>query len=285
MPLLHDLVASAPIDADRMDYMERDSRSIGVSYGLYDKERLLKSFLVYYEKSKDGVGKTQTAYRLGIKLSGVRAVENFVQARFELFVQIYYHKTNRAIELMFREIGEVAAIEQIDIFNINNTKDLVDAYSNLSDVRFLRLLQNKDEIYKIDSFTDKKSIIDLAEKLAKRELWKRVFEGDQDNLSYIYNKLCEGTSREILFDRIDPKATKDLNKGAALLKRGQDGYYSINGNTSEGWTGQSKMIKALEEEEKTIGRIYYKGSSIDNLKSLRDQARQVSLPEKQTSQS
>ena len=39
--LARDLIASAPADADRMDYLERDSRSIGVTYGLFDRNRVL----------------------------------------------------------------------------------------------------------------------------------------------------------------------------------------------------------------------------------------------------
>ncbi|MEP1140801.1 MAG: hypothetical protein ABJH44_11340, partial [Balneola sp.] len=74
LPLLRDMIASAPADADRMDYIERDSRSFGVSYGIYDRDRLLKSFLIYCEK-QDGC----IQFRLGIKKSGLRAVENFVQ--------------------------------------------------------------------------------------------------------------------------------------------------------------------------------------------------------------
>jgi len=60
LPLAHDLIASAPADADRMDYLERDSRSIGVSYGLYDRNRLLKSMLAYRDR-QHGI-----ALRLGI---------------------------------------------------------------------------------------------------------------------------------------------------------------------------------------------------------------------------
>lgn len=73
---VHDLVASAPADADRMDYLERDSRAIGVTYGLFDRNRVLKSFLCF----RHTTGQDFT-YRLGVKRSGIPAMENLVQAR------------------------------------------------------------------------------------------------------------------------------------------------------------------------------------------------------------
>src|SRR5690606_26305854 len=120
VPLMHDLIASAPADADRMDYVERDSRSTGVSYGLFDRGRVLKSLLCFADE--------QRTLRLGIKSSGFRAIENFIQARFELFVQVYYHKTNRAIELMLRKIGGIAERAGLTIFRESSFEDLLVDY-------------------------------------------------------------------------------------------------------------------------------------------------------------
>jgi HD superfamily phosphohydrolase len=71
LPFIHDLIASAPADADRMDYLERDSRSIGVTYGLFDRNRVLKSLVCY----REGSGK-EARYRLGVKRSGLMSLEN-----------------------------------------------------------------------------------------------------------------------------------------------------------------------------------------------------------------
>ncbi|HET9960615.1 MAG TPA: hypothetical protein VFQ61_39360, partial [Polyangiaceae bacterium] len=119
IPLIHDLIASAPADADRMDYVERDSRSCGVTYGLFDRDRVLKSFLCYADEGK---------LRLGIKSSGFRAIENFVQARFQLFVQVYYHKTNRAIELMLGKIGKIAEERDLCVMREDSLDSLIDDY-------------------------------------------------------------------------------------------------------------------------------------------------------------
>lgn len=44
------IISSFPLDADRMDYLYRDSYFSGVKYGLYDLSRLLMSFIPVNEK-------------------------------------------------------------------------------------------------------------------------------------------------------------------------------------------------------------------------------------------
>lgn len=255
IPLLHDLIASAPVDADRMDYMERDSASIGVTYGVFDKDRVLKSFLVF--KSAEG-------FRLGIKRSGLRAVENFVQARFELFVQIYYHKTNRAVQLMLKAIASEANKQDIQfIQEVNSVNDLVESYTGLSDIAFVSYLTSK---------VASDRIRDIARKVNARQLWKRIAEGKSEHLLKV-KKVLEGSSRPelLMLDDVEPKATKDLDGGAQLLVRNKHGIYRTSG---ENWKEASPVIKALAEQEEKITRIFYRGPS-DDAKKLRKEARNV----------
>jgi HD superfamily phosphohydrolase len=277
--LMHDIVASAPADADRMDYLERDSRSIGVTYGFFDRCRLLKSFLVYKEESSPSDPET---FRLGIKYSGIRAVENFIQARFQLFVQVYYHKTNRATELMLKEIAEIAKSSiTINLFeNIgNDINAFEEIYVELSDDRFLRILRGKDSQMKVKD--DK--INQIAERIFNRNLWKRVYEGipkDTNKIKQNFETTYDKTyDNKITFyeDNVDPKATKDLNEGAALLKRGSDGIYEKQQKMK--WSDHSSIIEALELAEKNISRIYLQETSENGdidptiLKELRIAAR------------
>lgn len=52
-------------DADKMDYLLRDSINCGVTYGQYDLERLLHSFVVYDDGQQ---------LRLGVNYGGVHAL-------------------------------------------------------------------------------------------------------------------------------------------------------------------------------------------------------------------
>ncbi|WP_199519304.1 HD domain-containing protein [Gordonibacter sp. 28C] len=79
------------LDCDKMDYLLRDSYYCGVQYGHYDLDRLVESFTVY--RSDDG-----SALRLAIERGGVHAVEEFVLARYFMFLQVYFHKTRRLLD-------------------------------------------------------------------------------------------------------------------------------------------------------------------------------------------
>ncbi len=254
LPLLHDLIASAPADADRMDYVERDSRSCGVTYGIYDRERLLKSLLCYRGEDRGG----SAVYRLGWKRSGLRALENFLQARFQLFVQIYYHKTNHALSLMLQEIGELAKSLGSEIFEQTTLSELVDAYAKLGDELFLRQLRGLDpEFSKWNE-----EICAIANAIENRHFWHRIYETHDDlPARFVKNVLQNRKHRKYRkyrkYLRLDVqklKATKDLDKGGALLDRGKGGHYRMRRTVT--WTGASAVLKTLQEQEKAITRIY-----------------------------
>lgn len=80
-----DLVASQ-LDADRMDYLLRDSYHAGVSYGHYDLARIINTLCLV----PVGVDKSP---RIGIRNDGVHAAEGLVIARYQMFSQVYFHKT------------------------------------------------------------------------------------------------------------------------------------------------------------------------------------------------
>lgn len=273
LPLIHDLIASAPADADRMDYLERDSRSSGVTYGLFDRNRVLKSLLCYPQESARSIH-----YRLGIKRSGIPALENLVQARFQLFVQIYLHKTNRAISRMLKEIGSEAAREQYYVFDITgdphaSAESLFSTYLDLSDEVFLRRLRGLDS----KGPQVPKSVRELAGDLENRKLWKRIFDGTVADAQFVADRLKEAhpdLATDILPDEGKPGATKDLDEGAKLLDRREDGLYSTVGDRA--WVEYSILIGALADYEGNIGRIYAKGAALDILTSLKGEARKIS---------
>lgn len=74
------------LDCDKMDYLLRDSHYCGVSYGRYDLERLLNSLTVCEIDSQ---------LRLAVQRGGIHAVEEFILARYFMFVQVYFHRTRR----------------------------------------------------------------------------------------------------------------------------------------------------------------------------------------------
>lgn len=84
------------MDADRMDYLLRDSYHAGVQYGEFDSHRLVSTIrAVRYDDGR--------APRLGITEGGWHAAEALVLARYFMFTQVYFHKTRVAYDVHLRE--------------------------------------------------------------------------------------------------------------------------------------------------------------------------------------
>ncbi len=89
-------VVSSQLDADRLDYLLRDSMMTGVAYGRYDLDWILTN-LRLARRRRD------RALRLAINAAkGYHAAEQFVIGRYLMYQQVYYHKTSRAAEQMIR---------------------------------------------------------------------------------------------------------------------------------------------------------------------------------------
>ena len=77
---------SSDLDIDRMDYLLRDSRECGVSYGVFDFARILDSLALYHDDADNKM-------HLCLKFSGLAACEDYLQARILMHTQIYFHKS------------------------------------------------------------------------------------------------------------------------------------------------------------------------------------------------
>ncbi|MBZ5492396.1 MAG: HD domain-containing protein [Acidobacteriia bacterium] len=89
-----DLITSQ-MDADRMDYLLRDSYHAGVQYGKFDLHRLINTIRAIPFQDKDP--------RLGISEGGIHAAEGLVLARYFMFTQVYFHKTRVAYDVHLRK--------------------------------------------------------------------------------------------------------------------------------------------------------------------------------------
>lgn len=86
---------SGQMDADRMDYLLRDSYHAGVRYGRFDLPRLVSTIRAIPSKNGEQP-------RLGITEGGVHAAEALVLARYFMFTQVYFHKTRVAFDVHLR---------------------------------------------------------------------------------------------------------------------------------------------------------------------------------------
>jgi len=79
------------MDADRADYLLRDSHHAGVAYGSYDLARLIATLRVVRDPETGGL-------MIGVEKGGIHAVEGLILARYMMFVQVYFHHTRRAYD-------------------------------------------------------------------------------------------------------------------------------------------------------------------------------------------
>lgn len=77
---------SSQIDADRMDYLQRDAYYTGVTYGHFDLSRILRVIRPY----KDGIA---------FQYQGMHAVEDYVVRRYQMYMQVYFHPVSRGMEV------------------------------------------------------------------------------------------------------------------------------------------------------------------------------------------
>jgi len=96
-PILHQLISSE-LDADRMDYLRRDSFYCGVSYGEFDYGWLVSNLDWHV---KDGA-----AY-LALKHRALYSFEDFLLSRFHMFLMVYsHHKTVMFDEMLAKYLND-----------------------------------------------------------------------------------------------------------------------------------------------------------------------------------
>jgi HD superfamily phosphohydrolase len=157
---------SSQLDVDRMDYLLRDSLMTGVKYGIYDLEWIIKSLEIDPEND-----------RLYISAGGLHAVEDYLQARYYMFRQVYFHRTLRSAEAvlrsLFRRALELCA-EGANIWYAENS-----AFSRVLHRRELSLadhleLDDHDVVFHIKRWQHAEDPIlrDLSRRFIGRRLFK-----------------------------------------------------------------------------------------------------------------
>ena len=160
------------MDCDKMDYLLRDSKYCGVSYGIYDLDRFISTITVY-KNPKEKI------MQLAISSGGIQALEEFVLARYFMFIQVYFHKTRRYLDrLLVQSISEILPGGKYPL-------DL-NAYLKLDDVEVLHLIKKSDTTYckqycKRELMTCVRETSAHANK-SERQLFKVICHAVQNNI-------------------------------------------------------------------------------------------------------
>jgi HD superfamily phosphohydrolase len=84
-------ILSGPLDVDKLDYLPRDARACHVPYGGVDTARLIDS--LQFAEIDDQL-------RIVVGDKGVSPLHSLINARQEMFDNVYWHHTNRACMVM-----------------------------------------------------------------------------------------------------------------------------------------------------------------------------------------
>jgi len=82
---------SSELDADRLDYLLRDSYFTGTYYGQIDLERILRTMRV-----KDG--------EVVFKYSGMHALEHYLLSRYQMYWQVYLHDCSLSFNSLIKSL-------------------------------------------------------------------------------------------------------------------------------------------------------------------------------------
>ncbi|QXU50172.1 HD domain-containing protein [Chryseobacterium sp. D764] len=267
------IIASFPFDADRMDYLYRDSFYSGVKYGFFDQSRILTSLLPINAKDR---------YTLGIKMSGLDSVIRFIQSRNHLYNQVYFHKTNSATNSMLDFIFGDLNINVLE--DIQEFVDYENFYCENSDEYFFNVtLRN---ILQENHCTNCENVLN---DLLNRKLWKRCYEKRENVADF----LKFDTKK---FDESKLKVIKsELNSEGIFIQEnycsniGLKGFYNSKGEIktksvvidkkgkliTQNWDSITDEMKFLNQTNTFIKRIYVnrKGKMENELSEIEEVVR------------
>jgi hypothetical protein len=181
---------SGPLDVDKMDYLPRDARACGVPYGGVDTERLIGSLEIH---TVDGID------RVTIGEKGISPTHSLINARQEMFDNVYWHHTNRACMVML-----LRAIQEGLIAGSISAGDL----TGVDDTGLLRLLADQ----RMPETTRR-----LCAALVERRIHKRALEVSSragalyDQLGSLY---ADPAHRRAVEDQLVQAAADDCHRPA-----------------------------------------------------------------------
>ncbi len=164
---LHEIV-SGPIDADKQDYLLRDSHFTGVKYGIYDQERL-KNTLRVHEDSEERM--------LAISIDGLHTLEQFVLAKYYMTTQVYRHRIRLITDQMIERAISLGIEEDKigwlrDLYGYDGTNAFINNYVTWGDDRLIT------EIVQHQKGSLAKEMFD---RLQERRLFKCIFEVNEND--------------------------------------------------------------------------------------------------------
>ena len=220
---LHDYVASV-VDADRIDYINRDLLASGYISNSADFLRLTKEAILIEEEG---------AFRLSFMSSGLADIEHLIESRFNLYKKVFFtHNIARLDTLLEKVITHLSKS-----YLANSPKDKK-IYQSIAMMWQFPKEENFEKKLDIISQLDENWLISLF----KREYFKIKY---QENLSY-QERYYLAAFEEILFGKnLFKSQWKNLSSFYKLLGLSKEERYAF----------KEKFGKISSKKEKRLAKL------------------------------
>lgn len=146
-------LVSGEMDADRTDYLLRDSYHCGVEYGKFDHRRMIECLDIH---EVDGLGGLEIA----LTREGIHTFEALILGRYQMNTQVYYHRLRRIYDLYLVNYHKALSAE------IPDDPEWILANNDITMTA---------KIF-VDSVGDDSEKKKWASRIANREHHKKIFE-------------------------------------------------------------------------------------------------------------
>lgn len=208
---------SSQLDADRIDYLLRDSMMTGAGYGRFDLEWLINVMTI---------GAVSNKPEVGLQLDkGLSIAEDFVMARYYMYQNVYFHKATRSAELIVSKIFHrvKTLVESDSIDYPEQFKAVLSGKLECKDEDLAIYLDLNDSTmwywFAIWAKAEDKLLADLCDRILNRRLLKSIpipeisltelFSKSKDLKRKAIEKLGESYDDLVEFDNPNTSSYKD----------------------------------------------------------------------------
>jgi HD superfamily phosphohydrolase len=197
-------IVNSQLDCDRFDYLLRDSFHTGTAYGNFDLNRVIASITV--DTANDCLVVS------GEK--GMLAVEDYLYARYSMYMQVYQHKKCLASDShllkLFQRVKMLIRSKRISYLETGLLK-WITSPENLTVTEFLNI-DDTTVMHHIKHWAQEKDVIlkDLAKRFLNRKLFKAEKIEKSENKEEYLKELYLEKSAELKKLNLDPDYYLDI---------------------------------------------------------------------------
>ncbi|WP_430790116.1 HD domain-containing protein [Virgibacillus flavescens] len=250
---------SSQIDADRMDYLQRDAYFTGVSYGHFDMERILRVMRPIDDQ-------------VVIKSSGMHAVEDYIMSRYQMYWQVYFHPVTRSAEVILSKILHRAK----HLFESNYTFKLepthfISFFHEQVDLKDYLKLDESIVSYYFQAWQEEDDAIlrDLCERFMNRRLFKYVEFNPNSQMNEwmeLYKLFQEADINPEYYLEVD--SSSDLPYD--FYRPGEEEerlpiHLLMPGGDLKELSRHSDIVESISGKKRTDHKLYYPADLLENL--------------------